>query len=510
MKNNKLLKWILLGILGILGTGMVLLLTCRHGSGISPDSVAYISAARSLAAGRGFITYDGAYLVYQPPLYPIMLALIKMTLSIDPMISAGYINALLFGLIVFLSGLFFLKHLKSFTLVFLGTVSVLISYALVQASLMTLSESLFIFLLLLFLHFIEAYQNQGDINSLILFSVPAALACLTRYTGIIMILTGLISIIGWGKNTLKEKIKHSLIFLFTTCIPIGIWCIRNYYISGTFVGQRAVSSFTLVENLKFFLNTILPWYLPVNLTVYYLVFILLLVITWMLKELNLRTKSGREGIKLIGPGLIFLVFYSAIIVISSTTTAYDHISNRLLSPIYIPIIYILFVIADKIHYWLAKYFPHILVTVLFGIGIILMMRYPVKNTRYIIEEFMDRSGQEYSSNAWRNSETIQYIVQRKQLEKEYVFYSNAPEAVYILANIKSRFSPAKTFYNSPQLIYSNPKQKDIWQNDEKVCLVWFDKINRNFLFTIDELQKDRKMNTLAHLNDGKIYIFSGK
>jgi len=509
MKNNKILKWILLGLLGSIGAGMVLLLTYRHGSGINPDSVSYISAARSLAKGHGFVTYNGEYLIFQPPLYSFLLALIKITFSIDPLISAGYLNALLFGLIVFISGLFFLKHLKSFILVILGTVSVLVSYALVQSSLMALSEPLFIFLLLLFFRYIESYQKEHNIYSLLLFSVSAALACLTRYTGVIIILTGLISIIYWGKIKFKDKVRHSFIFLFMTCMPIGIWCLRNYFLSGTLVGQRAHSSYTLVDNLKFFFNTILPWYLPVDLISPYLVFIVLIIVSWMFMELDLWKTSGKDGIKLVGPSLIFIVFYSVIIIVSSTTTAYDHISDRLLSPIYVPIIYFLILIIDKIHQWLAKYIPRKLVTALLGIVIILTMRSPYKNTKYIIEEFIDHSGCEYSSSQWRNSQIIQYLIQQKQLGKEFTLYSNAPEAVYILANIYSRFSPAKTFYNSPQL-YINLKQRYMWQNDGKVCLIWFNKINRNFLFTIDELQKDKRITTLTQLNDGWIYIISEK
>jgi len=509
MKNIIVFKRILLGILGFIGSGLVILLICRHGSGITPDSVSYISAARSLTYGHGFKIYNGEPLVFQPPLYSILLALIKITFSIDPLISAGYLNALLFGLIVFISGLFFLKHLKSFILVILGTLSVLISYAIVQSSLMTLSEPLFIFLLLLFFHYAEAYQKEHNIYSLILFSLPAALACLTRYTGIIIILTGLINIIFFGEITLKNKLKHSFIFLLFTCLPIGIWCIRNYFLSGTLVGQRAQSSYSLFDNLKFFFNTILPWYLPVDLISPYLIIIILVIVSWMFIELDLRNTSSKDGIKLIGPSLIFVIFYSVIIIISSTTTAYDNISSRLLSPIYIPIIYTLFLIADKIHQWLAKYLPRKLVTALLAIGILLMMRSPYINTKYIIEEFINNSGCEYSSSEWRNSETIRYLIQQKQLGAQFKLYSNAPEAVYILANIYSRFSPAKTYYNSPQL-YINLKQKFMWQNDEKVCLIWFDKIKRNFLFSIDEFQNDKKITTLAQLNDGKIYIISKK
>ncbi len=507
-ENKNLFKLVPLGVLGFIGIGLILLFTCRYGAGISPDSVAYISVARNVAEGHGFITYDGYYFVLQPPLYPLLLASIKNILFVDPLVSAGYCNAVLFGLIVFLSGLFLLKHLKSLTMVILGTLSILISYALVQTSLMALSEPLFILLVLLFLHYFERYQSKRDITSLIIFSVSAALACLTRYTGIIIILTGVISIFLWVINPKKEKLLHLLIFVVIAVLPISIWIVRNYFLSGTLVGQRAVSSFTLFENLKYFFNTILPWYLPANIIGSYLFIILLIILIWILFRLYRIKALSKVGINIIGPSLLFVLFYSGILIISSTTTAYDHISDRLLSPIYVPTVFIIFFITDKILSWLKTHYHVKLVMILSVVGIILLLRYPLSNTLFIIDEYIERSGCEYSSKSWRGSATIQYLIRQKKLGKEYTFYSNAPEAVYILANIDARWSPAKTMYNSPLRLNVNSNQMNVWQHEEKVCLVWFDKINREFLLTIDELQKNRYMFEIAQLEDGEIYTFS--
>lgn len=99
-KHRNLLKKISLGILGLLGAGVILFLTNLHGVGLTPDSVSYISTARSLAEGNGFTLYNGLYYIAQPPLYPILLFVIKITKFIDPLISAGYVNAALFGFTV--------------------------------------------------------------------------------------------------------------------------------------------------------------------------------------------------------------------------------------------------------------------------------------------------------------------------------------------------------------------------------------------------------------------------
>jgi len=193
--------------------------------------------------------------------------------------------------------------------------------------------------------------------------------------------------------------------------------------------------------------------------------------------------------------------------VSSTTTAYDRISDRLLSPIYIPVIFILFFVTDKILSWLSKSFNSIFIIACFAIGLIVLVRYPIKNTVHFIKDYIELSGWGYSCNLWRESETIRYLLKHRLLGQSYTLYSNEPAAVYILANLETKCSPAKTFYNSPQLFNIDSNPKDCWLNEKRVCLIWFDKANRNFLFPIDELQKKVNMIKIAHLEDGEIYIF---
>jgi len=508
LKYRTLFKKLALGILGIVGTIIILLLTTPFGAGMTPDSAAYISAARNLSEGNGFLTYNGLHLVIQPPLYSILLAVTKKITSVDPQIAAGYVNAILFGSIIYLSGLLFLRYLKSFALIILGTISVLISYALVQVSFMALSELLFIFLVLLFLYHFMKYQIYGDFVSLFLFSISVSLACLTRYTGVIIILTGVLCIVFFTDNHKKEKFRHSLIFLLITLLPITLWIIRNYFISGTLVGLRASSSYTLFENFNFVYKTVLPWYLPLNLAVILFVLIFLIASTWILFGRTPVNFSIGEVFKLIGPSMIFIVAYSGIIVVSSTTTAYDKISDRLLSPIYIPLLFALFFLADKILLWLRKNIPKKSITLLFITGIVLLMIFPVKNTIRIAEQFIEISGWGFNSREWRENKTIEYLNQHKHLGKSYTFYSNEPEAVYILTGLTTMCSPPKRFYNSPQLFDLTVNPEESWKNGEDVCLVWLNNSTRSYLFTVNELQKNIKMTEVVHLIDGEIYTFS--
>ena len=69
--------------LALAGVGLVLLSTARYGAGLSPDSVAYLDVARSLASGKGFVSHTGEPLVWWPPLYPMLLALIGFATGLD-------------------------------------------------------------------------------------------------------------------------------------------------------------------------------------------------------------------------------------------------------------------------------------------------------------------------------------------------------------------------------------------------------------------------------------------
>ena len=65
-------------LLSAAGALVVFFGTSRFGIGISPDSVNYISCARELIKGNGFISYDGTPFTLWPPLYPTLLGILGL------------------------------------------------------------------------------------------------------------------------------------------------------------------------------------------------------------------------------------------------------------------------------------------------------------------------------------------------------------------------------------------------------------------------------------------------
>ena len=120
-------------ILSFVGVGTVFISTSLYGAGLSPDSVGYISAARSLLSGDGYTRYHGDVLVHWPPLFPTLLAVLGLA-GIEPLVGARIINILAFGLTIFFSGQLLRMYLRSNSLVILGTASVALSLHLLYVS----------------------------------------------------------------------------------------------------------------------------------------------------------------------------------------------------------------------------------------------------------------------------------------------------------------------------------------------------------------------------------------
>src|SRR5216117_3849304 len=63
-------------ISALLACILVLTATGPHGPGLTADSALYLSAARAIRGGDGFVAYNNVPFASSPPLYPLALALL--------------------------------------------------------------------------------------------------------------------------------------------------------------------------------------------------------------------------------------------------------------------------------------------------------------------------------------------------------------------------------------------------------------------------------------------------
>lgn len=504
-------------VLSLAAACIALLATGSYGVGISNDSVGLITAARHIAAGLGVSNENGDALTSWPPLYPTVLAIVKIVTDIDPLTSVRAVNAVLFGLSIYLSGLLFLKHLKQSSIYALaGTTFLLISAPLVETTLWALSESLFIVLVLLHLITIERYLANASAASLVLLSTLTAMAFLTRYVGIILVFTCATSIFFFSNSDIKTRIRHLFVFSLLSGLPIGLWIARNYYLAGTFFGLRASSSFDLTDNLYYAAKTIQYWYLPERVT-YHKAIVLLVMATIIALSLALLKNSTWTSIKafLIDTRslLLFIISYLAFLIYSSSTVAYDQIASRLLCPIYIPVAILTLLFIFHSHQLLITISKKIISRKIVNVALVstlsIWMLYPALLTLILLKESMS-DGKGYNNVLWQNSQTIKYLQNNQSLESRCTFYSNMPELVFYRANIKNKKSPQKTWYNSTDIFQTLDDLQGSWPKESSACLVWFKDITSKSLFSLSELKSIAELDPIANFQDSTIYTIRRK
>lgn len=211
--------------------------TETFGIGIRTDSVAYLWSSENLAKGIGLGRLDGAGgfrpYTHWPPLYPILLAIPRL-MGLDGMESARIIGTLCIMLLIIVTGLAISRltgHSPFFTA---GALVILINAPnLWDTSLFAMTEPLYVVLSLSALLLLDGYLNTSRRYLLILSSLLAGLALVTRYVGFSLIAAGLLAVLIQKERPWRQKLHDSFVMTAFSLIPFMAWAIRNTLVSGT-------------------------------------------------------------------------------------------------------------------------------------------------------------------------------------------------------------------------------------------------------------------------------------
>ena len=272
----------LLAFLGVLGTSLILL-RLYHGVGVNGDAKYYIEVARALAEGeRGLEWVLGRiqYLLWEdytvwgtdpfvfdhgdsakwPPLYSVLLAAFGGFIF-DARNVAGPLNAVAFGLTIFVAGLWLRSVVRSRIIVLLGCAAILFSVTAAWIASWAYSEIVFMLLTTLALFYSSRSLSSPNGSSLIWAATFTALACLTRYTGIVLILTIVPILALHYRPVYLPKLKRIGLYLMISATPLALWLIHNYLITETLTGptRGLERSVPLVTQIGRVLSSIEAW-----------------------------------------------------------------------------------------------------------------------------------------------------------------------------------------------------------------------------------------------------------
>ena len=487
-------------LLALAGAFIVLSGTSRFGVGISPDSVNYISCARELIKGNGFLSYDGTPFTLWPPLYPTLLGILGLS-GIDPVIGARVLNIFVFGLIVFCTGQLFRSCLRSDFLIISGTIFASFSAQVIYLSFMAWSELIFSLFCILFIKYLINFSIEIRKKDFYLLSVIVALSCLQRYIGIVMIITALVVILRLVKIPLFERLKYSITLFIISLTPLLVWLFRNYILTSTISGPRITSSYSFQHNIAKTFDVITAWFIP-SFAPFHIRLIFAGILSFILISIAISTYYTKNSskINMILIQAVYILIYAMFIIILSSVSSLDSIPYRYLAPVYIIFICFVFILLETASEWLnekirIKNFGKYVVILL----CLALYLYAITNN-YKDIMFTATNGAGYSSNSWRLSPILKYIKNNPLNGK---IYSNAPDAVYILSGIKAEWVPRR------EEGFDNFKKMTMRAGNNYV--VWINNVNeRSYLRDIKDISNNLGLINHGHFPDGDIYLLYDK
>lgn len=327
------------------------------GLGISSDSESYLITSDRFAQGL----WADAINPIWPPLYPLAIAVVKFAGSAEPVAAARIISILSYLVLVvavFLTGL----RLQGKSAAHFSAVSVLSLASLMYVHCFCWSETLYIMFSILFFlwltPFIES-ASEGRTKHLIWAAIFAGLGSVTRFVGISLIATGILSVLLLGRHRSRSlKLKKVLVFTLISGIPLFLHysaCFLQYGLAGK---TQFPSKFTFWDQGLLWFSTIYHDFLSFDLVFWKYVFffgfgylslwlrIVLLVgtVTFLVLTFSCRllSKLSSDNFRPRLAMLLYLVLYSSIILYVGSTVAIDPIGSRFTVPLY-PIILLLLI-----------------------------------------------------------------------------------------------------------------------------------------------------------------------
>ena len=480
----------------LIGFFIIQIFSKHSGIGVSPDSVTYISATRHLVQGNGFLSFENLPVVDFPFGYPFFLTIISLITHLDPLQFGPVLNGLLFGAVLYTCGGImngFDKPSSWYKRVLL--VCILFSPALQEVYSLLWSETIFILLTLFYIISISKYLKHLTLGWLFLSILICSIACLTRYAGVFLIMTGTYLIFFNNSSSWSTRIFHCLIFAGLSFSLLLINIIRNMEVTGFATGMRLKNTTSILKIMEYFGAVFCDWLMIKRIPV--LAFLLTIsVLAYFIFSMiysKKKIKSGTEFEYVISlTGLMYCIFMA----MSSTLTRYELFTNRLLSPMFIPLLWSLSwwipgFISKKSHkmkwIWGFSFFT---IVVLF-----LRIEYLTDYEYY--DGVKDAGVPGYTEDPFVQSEIVQFIEKNKKIfESPLSIYSNAGDAMYFITELPVRQLPGISF----------PSQVQQYYRSKNNYLVWFQDLDNPDMPALDSILKYKDMTLLKQLSDGAVYI----
>jgi len=497
-------------LISLFGSALILWGT-RNGIGLWVDSASYIGAASNLLAHRGLtLPFEGGErFSASAPLYALLLAGVGVT-GVDVFEGARWIGAFFFGATMLVAGLavFFYGRSKS-VVPAITTLAVLLTPELIQLHEFALTEGLFLLTGTLGLILLARYGDTSKNVFLFTSGAMIALACLTRYIGVVFIGTGIVGMLLDSRYEWRSRLKDTVVWSLVCVMPLILWELTASATeagpSPRALGWNPIPLWKLGLAADVVSSWMLPTWIPSILFVVAVLAPVLLLATrsQFVRELMFPSKPASLAslprlLALFNIGYAcFLVGVLALIEPATATNA------RILAPAHLAAILLAGCAWQRVEEQSGRSRLR-LFSRLSAVWILLLcaVRFPDAFTRNTLVVSVD-----FAAKQWSASPVMEQV---KQLPKTVRIYTNAPEAVYLVTGRSSSALPRKIIprLNRPNGRFQEEMAAIKNAVNQDAVFVYFNEMRRYFLPTKEELVDYFSLRTIVEVSDGVILKFA--
>ncbi len=436
----------LLTVVAILAAGLILVSTWR-GPGVGGDATVYISSARNLNAGLGLGMQnpDGSFqaLSYYPPLFPLSLSAIGV-FGVDLASGARWLNALLFGLLVWLTGFSLGRASRSPWTGLLAALVLALSPIAIPPFSWAMSEPLANFLGFLGLACLLWQLEQKDGRGLLIVSaLLCGLSTITRYASLPFLAAGAIGLFFLTSGQILRRLGRAALYLGIGLVPPAAWEAWDYLHSSSLASRSLEQGGTgLFSSLASFWQSMrqvfLGWFFPdswltsflQNGLLQSLLTLAAIVVLGLWAFFVLRRRTGAdEGplLRLFTLMVIFFVVYTVFILATYLLIfPVIDVSQRIMLPLHIAFIWgVTALAALTLRSPVGLRRAGVVAAVVVALAV--AGWFGSRSVRIVQQNYRDGLG--YNSTAWQSSSLIAKV---RSLPQDTVLISNDPAAIYYL------------------------------------------------------------------------------
>ena len=471
--------------------------TLHSGIGISPDSVMYQTTAVNIQSHFSFTDFNGLPTVDFPLGYPSFLALFTWITGLTVLQVVPLLNGLLFSGVIILTSIIIEGYQQRSSLYKVLILAALAcSPCLLEVYSMLWSETLFIFLGLLFAAAYRSYLRSHRTIQLFWVACIVAIAFVTRYAGITLLAAGGFLVLFDGELAIGKKIKHIILFVLVGSSLVVANLMRNNHVAGNATGVREKAIRSLMENLNQIGSTLSDW-LPfikgheALATVIFILILLLGIVQLFYRTLQQQYYASYETII-----ACLFVIYALFMIAIATISRFENLSSRLLSPMYIPLLLVgssWLINSIRQAYRIKK-------TALVLAGLLCYAGFQYNQYRLNAEAWegiKDAGIPGYTEDPWVSSPTMAFIKKNKSFFSTPV-YSNANDGVYFLSGVHALALPHREIQSEIEALL---QKNTFW-------LVWLNDGENPDLISLEFIKQHKTMISKQIMDDGAIYLFS--